>query len=147
MSNKVKVPGGAFYAGDGLTVDPVTRTVSAGGGSVPEAGGVTTLHINVTAVNKETLEPTFTADKTPTEMQQASVNGPIWCVVTFAAGVMSGGALSLGIPPAWNGIRTVAFGSRTLPVHDQGGENDVALAVSGTPDTEWFIELIAFNGD
>ena len=30
MSNKVKVPGGAFYAGDGLTVDPVTRTVSAG---------------------------------------------------------------------------------------------------------------------
>ena len=36
MSNKVKVPGGAFYAGDGLTVDPVTRTVSAGGGG----GGV-----------------------------------------------------------------------------------------------------------
>ena len=34
MSNKVKVPGGAFYAGDGLTVDPVTRTVSAGGGDV-----------------------------------------------------------------------------------------------------------------
>ena len=39
MSNKVKVPGGAFYAGDGLTVDTVTRTVSAGGGgggSVPK---------------------------------------------------------------------------------------------------------------
>ena len=34
MTNKVKVPGGAFYAGDGLTVDPVTRTVSAGGSSV-----------------------------------------------------------------------------------------------------------------
>lgn len=34
MQNKVKVPGGAFYAGDGLTVDPVTRTVSAGGGDV-----------------------------------------------------------------------------------------------------------------
>lgn len=33
MAEKVKVPGGAFYAGDGLTVDPVTRTVSAGGGS------------------------------------------------------------------------------------------------------------------
>ena len=144
MSNKVKVPGGAFYAGDGLTVDPITRTVSAGGGG---GGEVTTLHINVTALNKETLEPTFTADKTPTEMQQASVNGPIWCVVTFAAGVMSGGALSLGIPPAWNGIHTVAFGSRTLPVHDQGGENNVVLAVAGTPDTGWFIELIAFNGD
>ena len=34
MSNKVKVPGGAFYAGDGLTVDSVTRTFSAGGGDV-----------------------------------------------------------------------------------------------------------------
>lgn len=34
MDNKVKVPGGAFYAGDGLTVDPITRTVSAGSGDV-----------------------------------------------------------------------------------------------------------------
>ena len=34
MDNKVKVPGGAFYLGDGLTVDPITRTVSAGGGDV-----------------------------------------------------------------------------------------------------------------
>lgn len=32
VSNKMKVPGGAFYAGDGLTVDPITRTVSARGG-------------------------------------------------------------------------------------------------------------------
>ena len=144
MSNKVKVPGGAFYAGDGLTVDPVTRTVSAGGGG---SGEVTTLHISVTALNKETLEPTFTADKTPTEMQQASVNGPIWCVVTFAAGVMSGGALSLGIPPAWKGINTVAFGSQTLPVHDQDGENDVTLAVLGTPSIGWTIDLLAFTGD
>lgn len=93
------------------------------------------------------METTFTADKTPAEMQQASVNGPIWCVVTFAAGVMSGGALSLGIPPAWKGINTVAFGSQTLPVHDQGGENNVALAVSGTPNDGWTIDLTAFAGD
>lgn len=33
VSNKMKVPGGAFYAGDGLTVDPITRTVSASGGA------------------------------------------------------------------------------------------------------------------
>ena len=64
-------------------------------------GGVTTLHINVTAVNLETMEATFTADKTPAEMQQASVNGPIWCVVTFAAGIMSEEAKSLCVPPAW----------------------------------------------
>lgn len=30
MPNKVKVPGGAFYAGDGLEVDKKTRTVSVG---------------------------------------------------------------------------------------------------------------------
>ena len=41
MENKVKVPGGAFDAGDGLTVDPVTRTVSAGGG-----GGGTVTSVN-----------------------------------------------------------------------------------------------------
>ena len=142
MSNKVKVPGGAFYLGDGLTVDPVTRTVSAGGGG---GGEVTTLHISVTALNKETMEATFTADKTPTEMQQASVNGPIWCVVTFAVGVIPGGALSLGIPPAWNDINTVAFGSRTFPVHNQYGENDVVLAVSGIPGDGWIIDLAAFE--
>ena len=119
----------------------------SGGSSVPTTGGVTTLHISVTAINRETMEATFTADKTPTEMQQASVNGLIWCVVTFAAGVMSAEALSFGIPPAWNGINKVAFGSQTLPVHDQGGENDVALAVSGTPSRGWIIDLKAFAGD
>ena len=144
MSNKVKVPGGAFYAGDGLTVDPITRTVSAGGGG---GGEVTTLHINVTAVNMETMEATFTADKTPAEMQQASVNGPIWCVVTFAAGVISEEAKSVGVPPAWSDINTVVFGRQTLPVHNQDGKNDVVLAVLGTPDTGWLIELLAFAGD
>ena len=114
-----------------------------GGGS----GGVTTLHINITAINRETMEATFTADKTPPEMSQAAATGPIWCVVTFAAGVMSEEALSLGIPPAWKGINTVAFGSQTLPVHDQGGENDVALLVSGTSVDGWTIDLTALAGD
>lgn len=117
-------------------------SVSGGGG-----GGVTTLHINVTAVNRETMEATFTADKTLSEMQQASVNGPIWCVVTFAAGVMSAEALSLGIPPSMGAINTVAFGSVTLPVHDKNGENNVIFAVSGAPDGEWMIDLRAFAGD
>ena len=110
-------------------------------------GGVTTLHINVTSINMETLDLTFTADKTPAEMRQAALNGPIWCIVTFAAGVMSEEALSLGIPPAWWGINTVAFGSRTLPVHNKDGENDVALAVSGRPNIGWSIDLPAFAGD
>ena len=34
MDNKVKIPCGGFYLGDGLTVDPVTKTVSIGGGDV-----------------------------------------------------------------------------------------------------------------
>ena len=69
-------------------------SVSGGGG-----GGVTTLHINVTALNVETLEATFTADKTPKEMLQASLNGPTWCVVTFEAGTMEPHAVSIGLPP------------------------------------------------
>ena len=140
---KKKISCGGFMLGEGLVLSEDGKTLSVSGGG----GGVTTLHINVTAINRETMEVTFTADKTPTEMQQASVNGPIWCVVTFAAGIMSGEALSLGIPPACEGINTVAFGSVTLPVHDQDGENNVALAVSGTPNDGWTIDLTAFAGN
>ena len=110
------------------------------------SGGATTLHINVTAANLETMKATFTADKTPTEMLQASVNGPIWCVVTFAAGVASEGALSLGIPPAWDALNTVAFGRAVRTVHNKAGNNDIAFAVEGAPDYEWNIDLTAFTG-
>ena len=141
-----------IIAGQDLT--PITRMEmflkQYGGGGGGDGGGgsaTTTLHINVTAVNAETMEATFTADKTPLEMQQASGNGPIWCVVTFAAGVISREALSLGIPPSMGPINTVAFGSVTRPVHDTSGENDVIFAVSGMPGNEWIIELTAFAGD
>ena len=146
MSNKVKVPGGAFYVGDGLTVDPVTRTVSAGGGggSVPAAGGVTTLHINVTAVNQETMKATFTADKTPVEMLQASANGPVWCVVSFAAGILAEEAVSYGAPPAWHG-GTPAFGELIAAVHEDDGSNKTLYAVrQGLPDT-WVLDLSVFG--
>ena len=139
-----KIPCGGFKLDEKSFSLDVNGVLSVSGGG---SGGATTLHINVTAINRETMEATFTADKTPAEMQQASVNGPIWCVVTFAAGVMSGEALSLGIPPAWGAINTVAFGSQTLPVHNAGGENDVIFAVSGMPGDEWIIELTAFAGD
>ena len=137
-----------IIAGQDLT--PITRLekfLKDFGGGGGGSGEVTTLHISVTAINNETMEVTFTADKTPTEMLQASANGPVWCIVTFAAGVMSGGALSLGIPPAWNGINIVAFGSRTLTAHNQIGENNVAVPVWGTPDDGWAVELMAFTGD
>lgn len=140
---KKKISCGGFMLGEGLVLSEDGKTLSVSGGG----GGITTLHINVTAANMETMEATFTADKTPAEMQQASVNGPIWCVVTFAAGVMSGEALSLGVPPACGSLNTVAFGSKTLPVHSQDGENNVALAVSGTPNDGWIIDLTALAGD
>lgn len=107
-------------------------------------GGVTTLHINVTAVNKETKEATFTADKTIEEMQQAAANGPIWCVVSFLAGVLSEEALTLGIPPVWGGVAPT-FGEVALPVHNEYGNNAFIYAVRGIPSKEWILDLGAFG--
>lgn len=113
---------------------------SSGGGG----GGVTTLHINITALNKQTMEATFTADKTTTEMLQASANGPTWCVVTFAAGIMGEKDMSIGLPPVWRGYET-SFGGITPLVHDESGNNDFICAVSGVPSYEWIIDLRAFS--
>ena len=141
----------------GEDLQPITRLEKflkqygggGGGGSVPTTGGVTTLHINVTAVNMETMvATTFTADKTPAEMQQASVNGPIWCVITFAAGVISEESMSFCVPPALGNIDAVTFGSVTLPVHNKNGENDVLSTIIGIPSIdEWEIYLGAFSGN
>ena len=138
-----KIPCGGFKLDEKSFSLDVNGVLSVSGGG---SGGVTTLHINVTAVNPETMEATFTADKTPAEMQQASVNGPIWCVVTFAAGLMGEEAKSFGVPPAWEYINKVVFGSVTLPLHNKTGKNDVILAISGTcSNDEWFIDLTAFK--
>ena len=140
-----------IIAGQDLT--PITRMEmflkqygggGGGGGSVPAAGGVTTLHINVTAVNFETMEATFTADKTPLEMEQASLNGPIWCVVTFAAGLMGEEAVLIGVPPAWYG-GTTAFGSVTAFAHDGNGNNETAYAVRAGSEG-WLVDLAQFGG-
>ena len=113
----------------------------AGGGG---GGEITTLHINVTAVNTETMEATFTADKTPAEMQQASVNGPVWCVVSFSAGILSEEAFSVGAPPVWNSVEP-AFGRAIAVVHEDNGNNKFIYAVrQGLPDT-WILDLSAFG--
>lgn len=108
-------------------------------------GGITTLHINVTSVNKETMEATFTADKSPAEMQQASVNGPTWCVVTFEAGVMSANAVSIGLPPAWTG-GSPAFGGLTALGHDADGNNTFSYAVRGGTSYRWLVDVTKFGG-
>ena len=116
---------------DGGTVGQLlgkTETGTAWIDPPQSGGGITTLHINVTGINEETMEATFTADKTPTEMKQASANGPTWCVVSFAAGVMAEEAISLGVPPAWNaGIP--AFGDAFMLYHDDKGHNIHTYAV------------------
>ena len=115
-------------------------SVSGGGGS----GGVTTLHINVTAVNRETMTATFTADKTPAEMSQAAATGPVWCVVSFAAGIMAEEAVSVGIPPAWYAANVVAFGGATEIVHNDNGNNKIGYAVSAGSEG-WFVDLTQFG--
>ena len=109
-----------------------------------DAGGVTTLHINVTAINEETMEATFTADKTPVEMQQASVNGPVWCVLTFEAGTMDDNAVSIGIPPAWVG-GNMAFGMKAWTMHDSVGDNKFSYAVARETSVTWILDLSAFR--
>ena len=109
-------------------------------------GGATTLHINVTAIDKASAIVTAsTADKTPAEMLQASLNGPIWCVVTFAAGLMSEEAVSNSLPPAYSG-GGVAFGMMVADGHEGDGRNLVIYAVTpGDTSNPWAIDLRAFG--
>ena len=138
----------------GQDLEPITRMEmflkqygggGGGGGSVPAAGGVTTLHINVTAVNFETMEATFTADKTQLEIQEASVTGPIWCVVTIAAGIMAEEAVSVGVPPAWYGAGVVAFGGATENAENDNGNNKTGYAVRAG-SAGWLVDLTQFGG-
>ena len=119
----------------------IAKKLCGGGGG---GGGVTTLHINVTAVNFETMEATFTADKTPAEMQQAAVTGPVWCVVTVAAGIMGGEAVSVGVPPAWYAAGVVAFGSATANIHNDNGNNKTGYAVRSGSEG-WLLDLTQFG--
>ena len=134
---------GIYDGSEALTVEIPS---GGGGSSVPTAGGVTTLHINVTAVNLDAMIVTkSTADKTPEEMKQASLNGPIWCVVTFAAGTLSGKSISISIPPAYSGS-SVAFGMLVAGNHEEDGTNMVIYAVTPGGDiTPWSINLMAFG--
>ena len=127
--------------------DKTTIEFSAGAAApvvseVGGGGGATTLHINISAMNFETMEATFTADKTPTEMRQAAVNGPVWCVVTIAAGLMGKDAVSIGLPPAWLS-GTPAFGNAIMYVHDDDGSNKIGYAIRAGSEG-WLIDLTQF---
>ncbi len=94
MSNKVKVPGGAFYAGDGLTVDPVTRTVSAGGGDGGSTGGGL-FKVTITGTANESGDGyTYVSDKTGKEVYDALMNG----MLPYAELIVDGGIYFTFVP-------------------------------------------------
>ena len=114
---------------------PVLNVVGGGGGD----SGVTTLHIYVSAIDRETHNHTFTADKTPTEMQ--FITTPTWCVMTFAAGVFGENEASFGVPPAWGS------GSPTFGYVYNHQDNTDEYVVSGNIGTnEWKIDFRLFGG-
>lgn len=136
MENKVKVPGGAFYAGDGLTVDPVTRTVSAGGGG---GGTVTESDIEnalgykpigaddvpVKSVNGATgeVKSTFyvtvtqgddgnvTADKTAAEVYAAYAAGYAVYAIAKFSDIDRPFTLSLALIASVSGLVVLGFGA------------------------------------
>ena len=113
---------------------PVLNVVGGGGGD----SGVTTLHIYVSAIDRETHNHPFTADKTPTEM---FVTTPTWCVITFAAGVFGENEASFGVPPAWGS------GWPTFGYAYNYQDNTDEYVVSGNIDTnEWEIDFRLFGG-
>lgn len=122
----------------------LARRMGGGGGSGGGSGGVTTLHINVTAINTETKEATFTADKTPSEMQQASAIGPTWCVVSFAAGVLGAEVISIGVPPTWATFDP-AFGLVIRRGPEDAGNNQIIYTVRGGSSGTWVLDLNAFQ--
>lgn len=106
--------------------------------------GVTTLHINVTAVDEETGAATFTADKTVQEMR--NVIGPTWCVVTFAAGIFGESEITFNLPPAW-AAGEPSFGSYVQAAHGAGGNNKTLNAVRGNGATPgaWIFDVTVFG--
>lgn len=114
---------------------PVLNVVGGGGGD----SGVTTLHIYVSAIDRETHNHTFTADKTPKEMQFMTT--PTWCVMTFAAGIFGENEMSIGVPPAWGA------GEPTFGYIYNSQDNTNQYVVSGNVNTnEWELNFRLFGG-
>lgn len=138
---KKKISCGGFMLGEGLVLSEDGKTLNVSGGG----GGVTTLHINVTGINEETTKAIFTADKTPAEIQQAALNGPVWCVVSFPPGFLAQEAMSIGVPPTWcNG--NIAFGRAQAFAHNDDGTNAIFYAVRLVDKDTWILDLTAFDG-
>lgn len=111
---------------------PVLNVVGGGGGD----SGVTTLHIHISAVDQN--NPTFTADKTPTEML---VTTPTWCVMTFAAGLLGEKEVSMSVPPAW-GAGAPSFGY----LYDTNSTKNRYVVLGNMETNKWKVDLVFFGG-
>ena len=111
---------------------PVLNVVGGGGGD----SGVTTLHIHISAIDQN--NPTFTADKTPTEM---TVTTPTWCVITFAAGLFGENEASFGVPPTWsNGEPTFGY------IYNYQDNKNEYVVFGNVNTNEWKINIRVFGG-
>lgn len=126
-----------------ITKLAMLKTMVGGSGG---GGGVLILHINITAVDSQTMTATFTADKTPTEILNAKC--PTWCVITVAAGILEESEMSFGVPPAWGGGSSPCFGFGVDRTHNSDtGNNKVSYVVEGNRTTgSWKIDLSMFGG-
>ena len=113
---------------------PVLNVVGGGGGD----SGVTTLHIYVSAIDRETHNHTFTADKTPKEMQ--FITTPTWCVMTFAAGLFGENEMSIGVPPAF-GAGMPSFGY----IYDTNENMDTYIVFGDVITNKWQINLMSLG--
>lgn len=148
ISGRIKQDVAKDYSGvtisDEAKAALINITFTGDGARAGGGGGVTTLHINVTAVDEETGAATFTADKTVQEMR--NVIGPTWCVVTFAAGIFGESEITFNLPPAW-AVGEPSFGSYVQAAHDAGGNNKTLNAVRGNGATPgaWIFDVTVFG--
>lgn len=138
MSNTIRTADGGYllnaehfnYTKNELG-QPVLNVVGGGGGD----SGVTTLHIYVSAIDLVNYDYTFTADKTPTEMQ--FITNPTWCVMTFAAGLFGENEASISVPPAW-GSGAPSFGY----IYDTKENMNTYVVLGDVNENTWKIDLI-----
>lgn len=69
------------------------------------------------------------------------VTTPTWCVMTFAAGLLGEGEVSLSVPPAW-GAGAPSFGY----IYDTTVKNkNRYVALGNTTTNKWEVDLVFFG--
>lgn len=137
MSNKVKVPGGAFYAGDGLTVDPINRTVSAGG-----SGSQADWNQNdSTALDYVKNRPFYTGDPVETVFVEESTVSFVWQDGMYEAAILSTFEATVGetYKVYWDGT---AYECTCVSFDDTPTIGNLSIIGAGSDTGEPFLMLV-----